>query len=188
MHGELEIEDTFQITNRGLVIAVKGDCEFHPGRKLAVIVKDSNGSELFQDIATQELLLKRGPNGAIESIAFLMSTAKKSQVPLDGRIVVVREVESLPDGWHHATEEDRNRLEKELERELPQGHPLYQKSIKVIAHRDGATDDILCKHIDEPERYTVVHLTWSMKTEIDENHPSVEMDGTFQDFRHISKV
>lgn len=60
MSCEFDIEDTFQIRLRGLVVSVKGNCQFRLGKKLDVIVKDSNGNELFQDTATQELALKRG--------------------------------------------------------------------------------------------------------------------------------
>lgn len=89
---------------------------------------------------------------------------------------------SLPEGWFYATPEEQKSLWKELKKELPAGHLLFNKSVQVIAHRDGATDDILCQHLDEPNRYTVVHLTWSMKREIDARYPPVEVDGSFADF------
>ncbi len=90
--------------------------------------------------------------------------------------------EILPVGWYYATPAERESLGEELQRELPQGHPLFNKPVQIIAHRAGATDDILCRHLDEPNRYTVIHLTWSMKTEIDTRYPTVEVDGRFQDF------
>ena len=88
----------------------------------------------------------------------------------------------LPEGWYKASEEESLNLGKELQLEMISGHLLYGKNIKVVAHRDGATDDVLCKHIDEDDIYTVVHLTWSMKPEINPNHPSIETHGSFQDF------
>ena len=88
----------------------------------------------------------------------------------------------LPEDWYIANNEDSERLLKELKTEVISGHFLYRKNIKVIAHRDGATDDVLCKHLDEENIYTVVHLIWSMKPEIDVNHPSIEMHGTFNEF------
>ncbi|MBK8900644.1 MAG: hypothetical protein IPM53_05660 [Anaerolineaceae bacterium] len=90
--------------------------------------------------------------------------------------------EPLPLGWFYATPEERESLEEELQKELPQGHLLFNKLVQVIAHRAGATDDILCQHLEEPDRYTVIHLTWSMKTEINEKHPTVEVDGRFPHF------
>ena len=32
------------------------------------------------------------------------------------------------------------------------------------------------------ERFTVIHLTWLGKTEINEHHPGVEFDGSFDGF------
>ena len=64
---------------------------------------------------------------------------------------------------------------------------LFQKQVNVIAHRNGATNDILCNHLMEPFRYTVVHLTWSQKTEINEKFPMLEVDGSFEDFQNYEK-
>jgi hypothetical protein len=88
----------------------------------------------------------------------------------------------LPYGWFYPSPNERAALERELQLELPAQHLLYHKPVEVIAHRRGATDDILCRHLDEPQRYTVVHLTWAMKTEINAGFPTVEADGTWQDF------
>jgi hypothetical protein len=33
-----------------------------------------------------------------------------------------------------------------------------------------------------PDRFTIIHLTWIRKREIDVHHPSVCFDGTFADF------
>lgn len=92
------------------------------------------------------------------------------------------EQETLPEGWFYATSEERESLEEELQKELPQGHLLHNKRVQVNGHRDGATDDILCQHLDELDRYTVIHLSWSMKAEIDARFPTVEVDGSYQDF------
>lgn len=88
---------------------------------------------------------------------------------------------NLPEGWFYSDREQSDRLLQELKLELPPGHVLYHRNVKVIAHRDG-TDDILCKHLEEDDRYTVTHLTWLGKEEFNESHPWVEVDGTFNDF------
>lgn len=89
----------------------------------------------------------------------------------------------LPDGWYPASAEESERLHTELQKELPNGHLLKNKRIEVVAHRNGATDDILCEWKEsENERFTVIHLTWKMKEEIDSRFPQVESDGVFQDF------
>ena len=46
----------------------------------------------------------------------------------------------------------------------------------------NATDDVLFRHTDEPERFTVIHLSWLGRTEINSKHPTVEFDGTFAEF------
>lgn len=88
----------------------------------------------------------------------------------------------LPEGWYEATSEEAKSLWEELQKELPPGHLLFEKPVKVMAHRDGATDDILCQHLNEMNRYTVIHLTWAMSREVNEWHPTVEVDGSFADF------
>jgi hypothetical protein len=69
----------------------------------------------------------------------------------------------------------------ELQRELPPGHLLYGRAIRVVAYRE-ATDDILCQHEEDPEHFTVIHLSWLMQQEVNEQHPAVEVDGDFEDF------
>ena len=71
-------------------------------------------------------------------------------------------------------------LERELSIELCPGHLLSGRKVKVIANRHG-TDDILCWHVEEPARFTVIHLSWSGAEEI-KDHPWVEADGSFDDF------
>lgn len=88
----------------------------------------------------------------------------------------------LPECWYRADEEEEVRLTRELQLEMIAGHQLYGKDVKVIAHRDGANDDILCEHSDENMLLTVVHLTWSMKPEIDTKHPSVCFHGSYDEF------
>ncbi len=87
-HFEYNIEDTFQISGRGLVVAVNASNEFPPGTQVVVSVKNAEGAEVFKDTATQEWVRKLRDDGSVESIAFCMSTAKKDQVPLDGRIAI----------------------------------------------------------------------------------------------------
>lgn len=88
----------------------------------------------------------------------------------------------LPLGWFYPDAETAESLDEELRRELTVGHLLDGCEVRAFAWRDGATDDVLFRHINEPERYTVIHLTWLGRTEIDANHPWVEFDGTFSAF------
>lgn len=87
----------------------------------------------------------------------------------------------LPEGWFISDAGTAARLQHELHTELPPGHPLHGLALRVVAHREGS-DDILCHHADEPDRYTVVHLSWIMKREGDPRFPGIEADGDFAAF------
>ena len=87
----------------------------------------------------------------------------------------------LPEGWYTSVGDEKEYRTLELNRELPKGHLLFGKKVEVVAHREG-TDDILCRHHDEAHRFTVIHLSWIGKTEINAQHPWVEVDGTWNDF------
>ena len=89
---------------------------------------------------------------------------------------------ALPEGWFYP--EDlaiAASLEAELQRELPPGHLIFGVPVAVFAHRHGS-DDVLFRHRDQPERFTVIHLTWTRKREINAEHPSVCYDGSFEGF------
>jgi hypothetical protein len=88
---------------------------------------------------------------------------------------------SLPLGWMYPDPDWADSLHAELLRELPPGHLLFGRRGKLIATR-GGTDDVLFQHSDEPGRFTVVHLTWLGRQEIDAQHPWVEFDGDFAGF------
>jgi hypothetical protein len=90
--------------------------------------------------------------------------------------------ENLPEGWFIAEADESARLHNELQRELPTGHVLKGVPVLVVAHRDCATDDVLCQHQNNVLRFTVVHLTWKMSEEISPKFPLVTVDGCFEDF------
>jgi hypothetical protein len=92
-----------------------------------------------------------------------------------------RYLDKLPKGWFPTDPKRAETFQAELQRELPNGHLLKGRTVLILAHREG-TDDILCQHIDEPDRFIVVHLSWIGKTEINAQHPFVEVDGSFDDF------
>ncbi len=92
----------------------------------------------------------------------------------------------LPEGWFYSNAEESDLRHAELLRELAAGHPLFDTDVDVVAHREG-TDDILCRHHADPERLTVVHLTWSGGPEIAPRFPIIECDGTIQDFYNYER-
>jgi hypothetical protein len=88
----------------------------------------------------------------------------------------------LPLGWFYPDHATALHLHEELLRELPVGHLLAGRRVQPFAWREGASDDVLFWHIDEPARFTVVHLSWIGRTEINALHPSVEFDGSLDGF------
>ena len=87
----------------------------------------------------------------------------------------------LPEGWFASDPERAASLLAELDREVGLGHPLHGARIPVVAHREG-TDDILCRHLHDPSRFTVIHLSWLGREEIDAQHPAGEVDGDLDSF------
>jgi hypothetical protein len=87
----------------------------------------------------------------------------------------------LPPGWLATPADLGSQLLHELRLETIAGHVLYSIDITVVGHCEGS-DDILVQHVGNPERVTVVHLTWSMKPEINTVHPTVEYDGDVAGF------
>lgn len=87
----------------------------------------------------------------------------------------------LPGGWYITASEEAKSLHSELQREIPPGHLLYGRKVTVIARRHDR-DDILCWHIEQPERLTIIHLSGVMRQEVDDQYPGVEMDGDVQAF------
>jgi|SRR5882724_11842958 len=88
---------------------------------------------------------------------------------------------SLPTGWYYPTEGEAEGLHAELQRELPPGHILFARAVETFAYRRDQ-DDVLFRHRDEPDRFTLIHLTWIRKREINAEHPSVCFDGPFERF------
>ena len=87
----------------------------------------------------------------------------------------------LPEGWFPSDSAKAALLHVELQKELSPGHILHGVPVEVVAHRDG-TDDILCRHRADPARFTVIHLSWLGREEINPQHPHVEDDGDFDSF------
>ncbi len=90
----------------------------------------------------------------------------------------------LPEAWGWFYPGDApigQSLHAELQRELPPGHLLFGRAVETVAFRQDQ-DDVLFRYLDQPDRFTVIHLTWTRKREINAEHPSVCFDGTFSEF------
>jgi hypothetical protein len=84
-------------------------------------------------------------------------------------------------GWYYPDAPAARGLYLELQRELPPGHLLFGRPVETVAFRKDQ-HDVLFRHLDQPDRFTVIHLTWIRKREIDAHHPSVCFDGPFEQF------
>lgn len=88
----------------------------------------------------------------------------------------------LPKGWFYPEDSDiSGNLHAELLRELPPDHLLFGHSVEVFAYRRGS-DDVLFRHRNQPCRFTVIHLSWLGREEVNAQHPTVELDGSFDEF------
>jgi hypothetical protein len=79
-------------------------------------------------------------------------------------------------GWRYPDTCAAESLYAELQRELPPGHVLFGRAVEVVTYREDQ-DDVLFRHMNEMDRFRVVHPTWIRKREIDAKHPSVCFDG-----------
>src|SRR5688572_1669843 len=84
-------------------------------------------------------------------------------------------------GWYYPDAAVAESLHAELQRELPPGHLLFGRAVEPVAYRQDQ-DDVLFRHHDEPDRFTVIHLSWIRKREINAEYPSVFFDGPFERF------
>ena len=88
----------------------------------------------------------------------------------------------LPEPWTRPDADDAASLHAELQRELPPGHLLYRVPVETFAWTGGGHDDTLFRWLNLPDRFTVIHLSWLGRTEINSKHPTVEFDGSFAEF------
>ena len=90
--------------------------------------------------------------------------------------------QKLPDYWEHPDTHIAENLHAELQRELPPGHLLFGVPVETFAWTGHGSDDILFRWLDVPDRFTIIHLSWLGRAEINAKHPTVEFDGSFADF------
>jgi len=83
--------------------------------------------------------------------------------------------------WVGVTPKERQQLEVELAQEVCLLHPLASLDREVVARRTD-TDDILVAINPHLCECAQVHLTWSGKTEMNPEVPSMELQATFQDW------
>lgn len=85
--------------------------------------------------------------------------------------------------WHSLADEPPSHargLVAELQRELAPTHPLFNQPVAAIARRYDC-DDVLF-YGESPERYAVVHLTWTSKQERWPSWPETDLYDSFDAF------
>ena len=71
-------------------------------------------------------------------------------------------------------ENGKEYFKSELVKEINKEHILYGIEVKEIARREDC-DDVLFLLLDGSNRYAVVHLTWSGKSEDSKNYPRTRL-------------
>ncbi|WP_052733000.1 hypothetical protein [Hymenobacter terrenus] len=87
----------------------------------------------------------------------------------------------LPAYWARPSPSSARGLLAELQREVIAGHLLFGVPVRAVAISTG-NDDVLFQHVNDPVRFTVVHLTFRGGPEIDAHHPTVGFDGSYAEF------
>jgi hypothetical protein len=87
----------------------------------------------------------------------------------------------LPPTWQPLTTDRAKLLLAELRAELPAGHVLQGVPVHAVAEAVG-NDDVLFRHCNDPVRFTVVHLTYRGRPELDARSPAVRVDGSWLEF------
>ncbi len=77
-------------------------------------------------------------------------------------------------------------IAEEIAVEVSAEHPLFGVAVEMVAH-DVAFDDVLCQHVEDPERFTELHLTWARRAE-SFGLPSIECDGGWEDFLRLQQA
>ncbi len=80
----MRIVETFQITGRGLAVAVEESTELPVGRKLLAVVNRPDGSSISVE-AYKEWLLRRHSE-PMEKETFLLMGLSKSDVPIGSKL------------------------------------------------------------------------------------------------------
>jgi hypothetical protein len=88
--------------------------------------------------------------------------------------------------WFRIDDESiRSALDKELERELNRGHPLWGSSPRKVLAKRNDQDDILVSF--DSGKIAEVHLTWTRKREQD-GYPKTVIFSSLEDWRVRSMI
>lgn len=81
--------------------------------------------------------------------------------------------------WEDASEGLITGAAAELQREVGPGHPLFGRSVYILARRMDS-DDVLVEAPGLPQPYAVVHLTWTGTREVRPAWPHTTLFNSLQ--------
>jgi hypothetical protein len=86
--------------------------------------------------------------------------------------------------WRAVDSKHVEGLAQELAREIGPHHALFGNRVRALAVRQDC-DDVLFAIEGSPLSYALVHLTWTMKTEVDPKYPSTVVYPSIEDWRRL---
>lgn len=171
-----EIENVFQITNRGYYVFAR---QLAIGQNFVVTDKSFlGGVELGKYLDIPRALDDKGEQRN-DLFAFQIKNDEDNS-KLKPKAVV----ELIPgDAIHYLKpwHADDKGLTIQLHREINKKHILYGKSVKTIARRQD-NDDVLFEVDNAEFKYAMVHLTWAQKMLDDPKYPRTE---TYKDWHEV---
>jgi hypothetical protein len=87
----------------------------------------------------------------------------------------------LPEGWCTVDATPAAGPGDRLQLEILGEHLLSGVAVEAVA-RGMSNDDGLYRHVSDPARFSLVHLTWGSRRESTPHFPSAEFDPTLVEF------
>ena len=85
----------------------------------------------------------------------------------------------FPKPWYFI--ESDGTFERELEKEVGEGHILFNKKLIAIGRKDGH-DDVLFCFVENPSMLTAVHLTWKGEKERNYSWPRAKIFNSWEEW------
>ena len=176
MAVKFQIDATFTITGRGAFVAAK---VINHEKSFYVPKSSTLGGLEIKDYISQPRAVNG--KGKIRLNIYIFQLKFKREID---QITVGNIVELIPGDtlkflppWIEI--DSKGSLEKELQKEVLESHPLFGQKVKAIAKRED-NDDVLFQL--ENEKIAMVHLTWRSSKELSSKYPRSII------YEHWSKV
>src|SRR5690349_680888 len=90
-------------------------------------------------------------------------------------------------GWYYPKTHLVQVLTKDLQFDLPPEDLPLGRTLELIAFNEGL-HDVLLRHLDNSDKFSVIHLSTAHQRKTNANQPSVRFIGTFQEFAAIEQT